>query len=544
MELNPGSESIIGANLFGAMWICMMPSRSVGEGLPLQTCPAIRANKFARLQDWLVRIRPALCRAVPAIAIVCFLAWCYVSIRSDFSWDDAEPEVLSHAWRMANGRTIYNGITAPPFNFAAYPPLYYWVLACLMKFSGLSFLPAKLLSFLSALSIGVAIVWLGRAYKKSKKAALLAACILFLIPAFLYNAVRAHVQMMAVALSIWSLVFFLRNRRVETLIISPLLAVLAFYTKQTQIALPLAMVTYLAFRNRRWLIPYAAAGGMACLIPLVWLQRTTHGLFLFDIVRLTKLSYSGQTIPLILIHHAGPISLFIALALLASWRRFRTKAWNEIDCYLVWTFLVTVISLGRPGAHGQYVLELLVVTLAYLVCIVDFPAIGKRSAWVSAQILILFIYAPLFVLVEEGRWDLAANRAAQKIYPIIKTTSGPIVSQQGSFALFGRGEIHIQLFHFAALSRAGLWDQSLFLREIENHTFSWVITEFPIEKNTLSNSDCERFTPEMLQSLRRNYQRNTAIYPYYLYVPRSDSMLAKKIGNAKGVLQEPDHERF
>ncbi len=524
--------------------IGMTLSRVTVERLQEQIAPARRVKKSVRVWDWLARMRPGLCRAVPAVAILCFIGWCYVSVRSNFSWDDAEPEILGHAWRMVNGKSIYNGIGVPPYNFAAYPPLYYWILAFLMKFSGLSFLPAKLISFLSALSIGWGMVRISRTYGKSNKAAFLAMGVLFLIPAFLYNSARAHVQMMAVALSIWSLVFFLRNRRVETLIVSPLLAVLAFYTKQTQIALPLAMITYLAFRNRRWLIPYAAAGGVACLIPLLWLQRTTHGLFLFDIVRLTRLTYSLQAIPLIFIHHAGPIFLLIGLALMIFWRRFRTGSWHAFDCYLVWVFLVTIVSLGRPGAHGQYVLELLVVTLAYLVCVADFPAIGARSALVSVQIVILFMYAPIFVFVEEGLWDMAANRAAQKIYPIIKTASGPIVSQQGSFALFGRGEIYIQLFHFSALSRAGLWDQAPFLKEIENHTFSYVIAEFPLDEEHLSDSDQERFTPEMLQSMRRNYQQSATIYPYYLYVPRSDSKLAEKISKSVRVFPEPKNERF
>jgi hypothetical protein len=487
-----------------------------------QIDPAILVKKIAWLQDWFVRIRPALCRAVPAIAILCFVGWCYISVRSNFSWDDAEPEVLSHAWRMAKGGSIYMGIAAPPYNFAAYPPLYYYALAFLMKFSGLSFLPAKLISFLSTLLIGWAMVRLGAAYNKSKKAALLAMSILFLIPAFLYNSVRAHPQMMAVALSIWSLVFFLRNRKVESLIVSPLLVVLAFYTKQSQLALPLAIVTYLVLRNRRWLIPYVAVAGIAGLIPMLWLQKATHGLFLYDIVNLAKLTYSIQTIPLILLHHAGPLFLFIGIALLASWRRFRIGTWDVVDCYLVWAFFLTVISLGRPGAHGQYVLELLVVTLVYLVCIADFPVMSARSALVSVQIMLLFLYAPAFILIEEGWWDISANRAANRIYPMIEAASGPIISQQGSFALFGHGGIYIQLFHFAGLSRAGIWDQSVFLQEIEKHRFSWVITEFPIEHAPPSDSDVERFTPEMLESLRRNYQRNTAVYPYYLYVPRSD----------------------
>ncbi len=459
-------------------------------------------------------------RLVPTAAVFCFLAWCYVSLRPDFAWDDADPEVLNQAWRLAQGEPIYRGIDSPPFTFAAYPPLYYALVSLLLKFTGLSFYPAKLVSFLAALSIGWAIVRLSREWRRSTLEAVRISCFLFLIPAFLYNSARCHVQMMAVALSVWSLVFFLRNRWTDTVIISPLLAVLAAYTKQTQVALPLAMVVYLALRNRRWLFPYVATATVAGLVPLLWLQRATEGHFLFNTVQLAKLAYDISYIPLIFIHHAGPVSLFVGLALSISWRRFREQRWEPIDLYLAGVFLTTLVSLGRTGAHGQYVLELLVVTLLFLLRTTGVFSMRGRDRLVSLQIVFLLIYTPLFIMVEEGQWDMAANRAAKEIFPLLKTEHGPILSQQGSFALFTRGEIYVQLFHFSALSRAGLWDQGLLVRDIDQRIFAWVITEFPIEESIAAADDRERFTPEMQEALRRNYLRREAIYPYYLYRPR------------------------
>jgi hypothetical protein len=473
------------------------------------------------LEVRLAGARPWLCRLVPAAAVCFFLGWCYVSLRSDFSWDDAEPEILNQAWRLARGQSIYRNIDSPPFAFAAYTPLYYALVALLLKLTGLSFLPAKLISLLSALSIGWAMVRLSRQWHGSARSGIWAAFFLFLLPAFLYNAVRCHVQMMAVALSVWSLVFFMRSRWQETVIISPLFAVLAFYTKQTQIALPLAMAVYLALRTRRWLLPYVATGTLGGLIPLLWLQKATGGDFLLDTVQLARLAYNAADIPLIFLHHAGPIVLFIGLATGTSWRRFRGGLWEPIDLYLASVLLTTLVSLGRLGAHGQYVLELLVVVLLFMLRTLRLPAIRGRDTLVSLQILFLLLYTPLFISLEEGLQDVARNRAAARIYPLLRTGSGPILSEQGSFALFSRGEIYVQLFHFTALSRAGLWDQGLLLRQIEDQTFSWVITEFPLEDPVLTDDDRERFTPEMLEALQRNYQRREAVYPYYLYRPRA-----------------------
>ena len=59
------------------------------------------------------------------------------------------------------------------------------------------------------------------------------------------------------------------------------------------------------------------------------------------------------------------------------------------------------------------------------------------------------------------------------------------------------------------------------MKDINNRSFPWVITEFPIEGAAGTSVDHERFTPEILAALRKNYQRREAIYPYYLYGPRA-----------------------
>jgi len=311
------------------------------------------------------------------------------------------------------------------------------------------------------------------------------------------------------------------NRWTSVVIISPLLAVCAVYTKQTQVALPLAMAAYLALHNRRWLLSYGATGTLAGLIPLWWLQRTTGGNFVFDTIQLSRLTYSVLQIPETFLHHAGPILPFLGLALYTLWVRLRSGRWEPVDFYLACVLATTLISLGRVGAHGQYVVELLVVTLLYLLRTHGLPLLRGRQVLSSIQILIVLVYTPLFIFLEEGLSDVASNRAAERIYPLLTEGSGPILSQQGSFPLFSRGEIYIQLFHFTAMSRVGLWDQRLLLKEIEDHTFSWVITEFPIEDSITNSDDQERFTPEMVEALRRNYRRRETIYPYYLYRPLS-----------------------
>ena len=461
-----------------------------------------------------------LCRYMPLAAILCFLLWCVTSLRFDFSWDDADPEILNQSWRLAQGLDIYRDINTPPFAFAAYPPLYFIISAFAMKFTGLSFLPARLISFIAAISIVWAMAYLGGRWNKSRWTGLWAGFLLFLIPAFLYNSARCHPQMLAVAFSIWSFAAFLQNRRRYTLIVSPLLALLAVYTKQTQIVMPLAMILYLILRNRKWLLPYISVMAIGGLIPFLFLQKITDGYFYSNIITYAgNLPYNALTILPVFIHHAGPVFIFTGIALRFFWKRFRNHSLEEIDCYLLLVFIFTLISLGRLGAHGQYVLELLVVVLIYLLRMPVSLKTAVKNTWISVQILLLLIYAPLFVLLEEGLYNKAAIRAYPEIYRIIEDSSGPILSQQGSFPLFTRGEIYIQLFHFTGLFRAGAWDQKHLLDEIEIQTFSYVITEFPVTASNGGGDMWERFTPEMLEALRSKYKLIKEIYPYYIYIP-------------------------
>jgi len=470
------------------------------------------------MNDSFGKVRHYLVRLVPVAAAICFLCWCYVSVRPFHAWDDAEPEILNQAWRLSQGEQIYRTIDTPPYLHTAYPPLYFAIVAAALKLTGLSYLPAKLVSFLSVLAIGVALALLGRTWQGSAKWGLWATCCLFLIPAFLYNTARTHVQMLAVALSIWSFVLFLRADRLAT-IASAVLAVLAVYTKQTQVALPLAMVVYLALRDRRRLLPYVATLALAGTIPLVWLQWVTDGYFLRHTITLNALSYRLVDIPLVVLHYAGPVFLFIGLAAYEVSRRFGERRAEAVDFYFVSVGLATAIACGRLGAHTQYVVDLCVVVFIVLLRTAEFGTMRGLDRLVSLQLIILLLYSPLFVFIEEGRFGMASNRAAKQVHALLRTEQGPVLAQQSSFALFSRGELYIQLFHFTALARAGLWDMGKLQREVETRSFAWVITEFPIEGGTLSPDDLERFTPEIVDALHRNYQRAETIPPYFIYRP-------------------------
>ncbi len=459
-----------------------------------------------------------LARPVPWMALVTLLLWSPLVLHADHSWDDADPEVLNHAFRLAQGAALYHPINGPPWVVNPYTPLYFALVAAGLKITGLSYYPARFVSVVATGALAAAFVVLSRRWRGQARDGVWAVCLLVLVPAFLYNLARPHPQMLAVALSVWSFVLFESPRPAVANLLSPFLAVLAVYTKQTQIILPLALVVWLVWRDRSRIPLYAVAVALFGLVPAVCLEVATRGAFLRCIFGMNLLPYRAWEIAPVLIHEAGPLWAFLWLAAVRF--RSRLRALEPMDFYCVAVALTTIPSLGRVGAHGQYVLEMLVTTVIYLLRTggLGFPA--GRNALGVAQLAGLLLYAPSFVLLEVGPFARQSISAAPSVRALLQTEQGPVISQQGSFSLFTRGEIYVQLFHSASLARMGRWDEQPLIRAVEERKPAWVVTESPLEQPVESDDDWERFTPELRDALARSYVRRARIGVYYVYRPR------------------------
>ncbi|MFL6583482.1 MAG: glycosyltransferase family 39 protein [Chthoniobacterales bacterium] len=450
---------------------------------------------------------------------VALVLWGYVSLRSSFSSDDAEAEILNMAWRLCRGQSLYRGINTPPYVFALYPPAYYAATAFFLKFVGLSFLPAELISAASTLAVGAAVYLLARGYNASAREGLSIAALLFFVPAFLFNSLRCHPQMMATMFTLASLFFFLRGERFGRLVVSPLLAAFALYTKQTEVALPMAVAVFLVLRDRRALLAYLGVLVTAVLLPAALLDYCTGGSFLFDVISLAIPAYHARVILPQLYGLLGPIAILLCVVSYCTARRFGSRCWDVLDLYFVILLLITTVSLGRLGSDAQYVLQLVVVSF---VCLARESAIihGWQNMLLKLQFTALVAAAPWLIVHNKVLPQLTAIRSADTVYRALRKTDGPILSEKNSFPLFVNGEIYVQLFHFEALQRAGRWNEQPLLDRANESFFAAVVTEFPLDRTIEQRGDRMRFSPELVQALRSHYELALAAYPYYVYLPR------------------------
>jgi hypothetical protein len=466
------------------------------------------------------QIEPRLRALVPWAAALTLLLWAPLVLHGAHSWDDADPECLYNAYRLTKGEPLFHSTDGPPWVHSPYTPLYQVLTGAALRVTGLSYYPARLITLLATLAVFAALRTLAVRWTGHARAGLWTACALALVPAFLYNCARPHPQMLGVALALWSYVLFDHAHPLVADLASPLLAVLAVYTKQTLIGWPIAAGLWLLWRHPRRFLRYAPVLTVVGVVPALLIQYATRGAFFDCILRLNLLPYSLAQIAPVLIHQAGILCAFFGLALVRWWHRVHTVPVEPLDIYLPVVVLLTLASLGRAGAHGQYVVEMLVVTMIFLLRTGGFRFPARREAWAVFQLAVLVSYAPLFVLFEEGLFARASIAAAPEVRALLATEPGPILSQQGSFPLFTRGEIHAQLFHFMSLSRVGLWDPTPLIHEVEQERIAWVVTESPLEQPMDDPDDRERFSPELRSALARHYVRRAVIGPYYVYRPR------------------------
>ena len=185
------------------------------------------------------RTRATLMRLVPPWCVLCIVAWALLYVSPTHSFDDADPEVLNQAWRLTNGKPIYAPVGDPPYVHHAYTPLYYVFVSAGLRITGLSYLPAAAITLLASIAALAAFIAVGWRSKASWKEGAFTGCLFFLIPAVLYNSVRTHPQMLAVAFSLWAFYFASRDRFTSVALVSRLFSALAF-TQSTPLLLCLS----------------------------------------------------------------------------------------------------------------------------------------------------------------------------------------------------------------------------------------------------------------------------------------------------------------
>jgi hypothetical protein len=419
-----------------------------------------------------------------------------------------EAFLLEQVVRLAAGDVMFRtSMSEPPFMLTNYTPLFIVTQLPFHAVAGPAYWYGRLISYVGGLTavacVGLVVYHLTR----DRLAAALAGLALMTAPFVVTWSPLARVDGLALGLEWAGLYAIVRSAGTRGTIAGALLIVASAYTKQTNVLAPsVAALMWLLAVNRRRdaLVCAATIAGVGAVIFAV-LNAVTHGGFLFNIVtgnaqvlRMDRLigSFVGLAI-------ASPALLAAAgLALVA----LRGPDARLTAGYLAGA-LVVALTVAKVGSSFNYFFELLAGSSM---------AFGLVLARLQYRTVVTLALTGLLVArtglgLRDGRFGpepysrLEHRQAFARLLEMIRANNGDVLADEtaGLLPLAGR-RIYIEPFNMVQLARAGRWDPSRLVADVESRRFGLILlTRDPGNAQMLE----ERWNPDVLAAVERTYDR-------------------------------------
>src|SRR4030042_1176209 len=269
---------------------------------------------------------------------------------------------MEYDWavQVAEGTPLYPN--EPSFiegQTLAYMPIYFLVVGNLMKVLGTSAAVGNVVSTLAALGIALLIYKMGVKLTGRRLLSILPGVLFLIYPSMSnYSSEQMKIDILALFFVTLSLYLVLDKKYLW----SVPFAVLAFFTKQYYIALPITVMVYLLWKERRALWSYLGLYSLLIAIGFGIGQYLTGGTFFRHVVLFMFQPQFGEIVPsrivwssLICLAYLLPVLALAVYGLKKSGRL------GLLGTYLVVSLLLMVVTLGKTGSGINYTFEPLVI---------------------------------------------------------------------------------------------------------------------------------------------------------------------------------------
>ena len=465
--------------------------------------------------------------------------------------DGLEGTLLSQADLLWNGQPLYQPFELYRFVSSPYPLWHPLILGLANQVTGQhAFWSGRVVSLVTAFGVLATIALTVRVISRSWLAALLSAALMLGFPPLVLWATRIKPDMYAL---LWTALGLLAatwaitppneggrktgRARLSTVLSITLSAVcfaLAFFTKQTALAGPLAaglafviddLQTWrtgqhrrLVFSPRTWLFgaSYASIVSVTWLLLDVW----SSGQFTFHIWTQHRNALWTQDLMLkfvALLAYTWPLVLLGLGALVLAWREPRARV---VACYALIAPL-TLYGAGKTGANHNHLLETLL-ALALTGGIVfgwGMQHLARRPLLASAAIGVFAVQ--LALAFSPPAWyegELVLSGTPERFTTFIETVPGEVLADDpGLLYMLGRPLRYDDPSGIGPVAHSGLWDQRGLIDDITQQRFGAILIPVDVEIDTIDPSG--RWTPEMIAAIKANY---TVLYrdTTMVYVPK------------------------
>jgi hypothetical protein len=441
-------------------------------------------------------------------------------------------------WQQAlliPGSLMYGDITHFPFIVFHYTPVYHLTVRAISAMGIDPLATGRGITVAATLAIAVLVAAI--AFTAMRKIGLTSARIIGAAVAGLmvltYQpvqmwAVLMRVDMLAIALGIAGVYLtIVAGQRTILLCAAVLLFVLAVYTKQTELAAPVAAMVVAAMVNARSTLKALSFGLFSGAIAFTVLQLSTDGGFWRHIF--TYNAHNGfffhGIVDGILEQKPEALGLLtgvIAFALL-WWIEATPKCGRSLKTWIsairqstrlrtlaitsLWFVLASaqLVTLGKWGSSSNYLIEWMCITtvpIGMVASLVWSGAVAGKSLsipmvtglFLSLTLAAHALHRPLYkngIVNDHNGTELRAH-----LIDLIRESRDPTLSEDMVLLLRAGQQVPIEPAIFAALARTGIWDQRPFLKLIQDHAFGLLIME---------NHNWGRYTNEIMRAIDNHY---------------------------------------
>lgn len=485
------------------------------------------------VKPWGRRIFPifAILGSVAVLAALATMLW------AQHEFTQPESVVAAQSLMLAHDGTFYYDLNRFPHTVCAYTPIFYLLEAGLTRLGAHVYTAGRAISFLALLGIFTLVWRIVLLYTKDKSYAwtglLLAACTSLLLN---WGTV-AQVDTLAVFFAIAA---FYQYSRYEiagerTLLWAAVFAGLAFFTKQTMLACPAAIVILLWFKHRSTAVRFAAGLGAAALLLSLVINAATGGRFLADTVFANLNPFAAEKLnPHIryLLIAAGQLILI----LIAGARKAVRGPARGLFLYLALALCVLALTAPKIGSDSNYQIES---TVLLTVCaVVTLHALrffelcrGRSRTWITLLQLPLAIHVVLNLRIFESVLEMRYLHERQFRSQIaalatIIGSEGRVLSTEIDAMVHLRGRIEVEPLIYKLLVAAGRVDARPLENALAQEQFAAVVLYEDVSR-AARDRDLELPTlPEtQIAAIREHYTLTAHIPgPYlngiYVYKPK------------------------
>ncbi len=439
---------------------------------------------------------------------------------------------------MTLAQYLNDGVFYPPlqddgyYAGTRYMPLLFGAIAVVGRVTGNYLLAAKGVTFLATAALAALTGVAAWHSTRRRLDALALAGLVLAFPEGLRALLSPHADSLAVALSVAGLLAVAGTpaRRARAVLAAALFA-LAFTTKFSALAAPVAAIAFGWPRDRKTAFTLAAVEGGLVVAALALVQLASNGRFAenfralggggmnWDTLRNGPARLAGALA--VSSHIAFVAPLVVPLALLTVFQKVRARGLTLWDWYFLASVATTLLIFTSPGTDPNHLLEMevtsvLVVAQRFAPTGADALPVGTPDHAPLARLVVLaaLVVAWYTLITTEPEPSLPFAVLAKELPKephLLTEDATPVV-------LLGQRPVVMDAFAFRLLAERNLIDDAPLARRIDRREFNGLVllrrVENPEERLTQFH-----FGPQVTNALRRAYRFDKQLGQYYLYVP-------------------------